>query len=133
MTALTDDALAALDAVVAKATPGEWPKSVVFIRNLLTKSRYHDHAEAIAALRDNTIAIVALHNAYPALRVIIDVERAMADWAAARERAAIVAWMRDVGPHWDVKTIISAIIRGDHKSGGNAEAVIHAAKSNEVK
>jgi uncharacterized membrane protein len=62
-----------------------------------------------------------------------DAERARADAAAAHERAAIVAWMRDVGPHWDAKTIISAIIRGDHRSGGNTEATIYAAKSNEVK
>jgi hypothetical protein len=96
MTVLTDDALAALaalDAVVAKATPGEW----------LSHSRYEESAAIPFSINGKSIglcwresldgtkfdceanaaAIVALHNSYPALRATIDAERARADAAEA--------------------------------------------------
>jgi hypothetical protein len=89
MTALTDEKLAALDAVVAKATPGEW----------LSHSRYEESAAIPFSINGKSIglcwresldgtkfdceanaaAIVALHNAYPALRATINAERARAD------------------------------------------------------
>jgi uncharacterized membrane protein len=142
MTALTEEALAALDAVMASATPGKWRvnsddqhgQPVISNEHLELATLWHHCVGSIQKeARANAAAIIALHNAYPALRATIDAERARVDAAAAHERARIVAWMRDVGPHWDAKTIISAIIRGDHRSGGNAKAAIHAAKSSEVK
>jgi hypothetical protein len=147
---LSKEELAALDAVVARATQGEW----------LSHSRYEESAAIPFSINGKSIglcwcesldgtkfdceanaaAIVALHNAYPALRAIIDVERAMADAAAAHERAAIVAWLREqacksASEARDVKALLenvgrikcksheaayrfaaSFIERGDHRS-----------------
>jgi hypothetical protein len=116
MTALTNEALAALDAVMAKATPGEWPESVVFIRNLMTRSSLHGYADAIAAMRDNTIAIVALHNNYAALRATIDAERARADKLTEALRACRRATLHGADePRHNVREIVDEAFRSnDH-------------------
>jgi hypothetical protein len=116
MTVLTDDALAALDAVVAKATPREWteaPYSSICGAPIVAAPRgrpvasvtYFDLGPAFvnhdAESKANGEAIVALHNAYPALRAIIDVERARADVFATEIEAlrAQVAHLRE-GVDW---------------------------------
>lgn len=87
---MTDERLAELDAVMAKATPNEWvaDKNGYGV-NFISGGAHHvskvgtPYRDPIAGgnnhdtLRENdAAAIVALHNAYPDLRAMIDAQAA---------------------------------------------------------
>ena len=76
---MTDERLAELDAVMAKATAGGWSAkttvkaiSVVGPRNRIAKMAIVPMSARNPEGQDDAAAIVALHNAYPDLRAHID-------------------------------------------------------------
>jgi hypothetical protein len=98
---LSNEELAALDAVV---TGGIWEhllraNSHCFDASIMSGDEYIAFVHCGYGPQDEDIigedaaSIVALHNAYPALRATIDAERARVDAAEAR----IVAWLRQEG------------------------------------
>ena len=74
---MTDERLAKLDAVMAKAVAGEWQKNCSHIygpepaRVLIAQCLYPNGGRT-----DEATAIVALHNAYPDLRALIEAQAA---------------------------------------------------------
>ena len=101
---MTAKRLAELDAVMAKATAGEWrhapfssvvgcpimtqpdPKQNTVVLGGMHGAFGDDHASEVGA---NAAAIVALHNAYPDLRAMIDAQAATI--ARLREAAKRIA------------------------------------------
>ena len=80
---MTAEQLAELDAVMAKATAGGWSAkttvkaiSVVGPRNRIAKMAIVPMSARNPEGQDDAAAIVALHNAYPDLRAMIDAQAA---------------------------------------------------------